>query len=187
MLAEQLLTFAEDFITEYQKFEIIALVGTAVDILQRRATLDDARYAQEAAPVRQKCNAIIASTRFNTYPTEWQRVVSESGFARFLPAKAANEVVTALPTNRDVAPQSSEMNLYRTHCNNALAMAQQFIPFTKQFSLAGISIPTDELGILVELPRRTFENEAGGFCETLKRFSDLVPLHSDYDSLGASG
>lgn len=179
VLAEQLLTFAQDFIAEYQQYNIIGMMRTTAGILQRKAGLDLARYGQEAAPLRQNCNKIIAETRFNAYPTEWQRVISESGLARFLPAKAAKEVLTALPTNRDMSPQSTEMNIYETQCADALAVAQSFIPFVQRFSVERMAIPKDELGILIELPRHIFENEADGFLKKLERFTDLIATLSE--------
>lgn len=179
MLAEQLLTFARDFIAEYQQYDVIGLIRATASILQRRANLNDGQYEQEAAPLRQKSNTIIAATKFNNYPTEWQRVILHSGFARFLPANAVKEVLDALPTNRNIAPQSSEMNLFETQCTITLATAQGFIPFAQKFDLSSIAIPKDALGVLVELPRRTFENEAGSFSETLKKFSDLVATLSE--------
>lgn len=179
MLAEQLLTFARDFIAEYRQYDVIGLIRATAGILQNRANLNDGQYENQAAPLRQKSNTIVAATRFNNYPTEWQRVILHSGFARFLPARAAKEVLGALPTNRDIAPQSSEMNLYETQCANTLATAQNFLPFAQQFDLPSIAIPKDALGVLVELPRRTFENEAGNFSDILKKFSDLVATLSE--------
>jgi hypothetical protein len=176
VLAEQLLTFAQDFISEYRNHDIMRMLGQTASILQRRATLNDGAYEQEAVSIRQKCNATIMATRFNTYPTEWQRVTSRSGFARFLPAKVAQEMLSALPTNRSIAPQSSEMNLYETQCANMLIMAQNFLPFAQQFDLSTIAIPKNELGVLVEIPRRAFEDKAGNFSDTLKNFPIWSPL-----------
>ena len=89
MLAEQLLTFAQDFIAEYQKFEIIGALRSAVVLLQSQPSFGQDRYRNEAAPIQKKCNMILGSSRFETYPAEWKRVISQSGFARFLPGSVA--------------------------------------------------------------------------------------------------
>jgi hypothetical protein len=179
VLAEQLLTFAQDFIAEYRKYDILGMAQATINILARRGSLNDAAYNLEADPLRQKCETIMHSSRFNTYPTEWQRVISKSRYVRFLPAKAAKVISEALPSNRDFAPQSPEMQLFHAQCANTWTVTANFIPFAQQFDLSGIAIPKDELGVIVELPRRIFENEAGNFSDTLKKFSDLIAALSE--------
>jgi hypothetical protein len=84
-LAEQLSTIAEDFVADYDRFSIVGLIQSTISVLQQRAP-QGANYSQNAASIRQKCNEILASSRCNTYPFEWQRIGNSSDFKKFLAA-----------------------------------------------------------------------------------------------------
>ena len=163
MIAEQLVTFAKDFIEEYKSFKILELL-TSVSVIMQRREASQQTYPQETTPLRKTCQEIITNTRFRSYPQGWQRAIAESGFAQFLPAEVAKTILSALPINPQFAPLSSEINLYQSHCNNAFVQANALLPFTHQFSLSALTIPKGELGVIVDLPRIVFNNETKGFA-----------------------
>jgi hypothetical protein len=179
-------TFAEDFAADYQELDVIRTLRSAILVLQcRPAMADDVAYGREAAPVRQKCEAMATSTRFNTYPAEWLRVVAQSRFNQYLPARVAKIVLSALPPHMNTQPHSGELGMYESECSAALALAQQFIPFTRGFSLERVVVPEGELGVLITLPRHTFGNEVSDFCVSWANFQVL--LLSSLRSLATRG
>ncbi len=68
VLAEQLVTFAGDFVAEYQRFNVLGVIQEVTVLLQKKRQIDDGQYNREALPIRNKCLNVVASSLFNSYP-----------------------------------------------------------------------------------------------------------------------
>lgn len=174
MLGEVLQTFAEDFAAEYDRYRIPALFDETLAILNSRSGQGPHGYANLIRPVRERCDQIIADSRFNSYPAAWLNEIERSSFARYLPARAAQTILNALPTYFDAAPLSSEFALYQAEAMRARTDIEAYRAFSRRFAFDPIVLPDRKAAIVISMPRATFAVNVKLYSKTLDAFSEVL-------------
>jgi hypothetical protein len=177
MLAEQLLRFAEDFVDEYQKLNVIAAIKATSKALESRA--DATVYIPSADVARRAAQKIKNETRFSNYPADWRKSIDQSGFAPFLPGVVAEFLIRSLPADRDIAPPSAELIYLEQRCRHYLTIADHFALLPREFKVVPLDVPIGRVGILLTVPRNAIENEAKTFADAAGIFSNVIATVSE--------
>jgi hypothetical protein len=174
MLAGRLLQVVRDILAEYSSFKIVEQLSATANLSVNRGQLNPHQYNQQAQTLRAWAQTIIDQSKLAKYPDDLRKFLEESRYASALPEHIARLVLNGLPSDKDRAISSPELNIYIEFANILRGELTSFVVAADKFNIKQIAIRADELSLDVLVPRGAFSDRADGFIEILSKFAGIM-------------
>jgi hypothetical protein len=174
MLAGRLIRVAKDILGEYSRFQLNEQLQAASALSARRANVQDQAYLEQAHQLREWAQSVINQTKIEKYPSDLLKFLKESKYAPALPERLARIVLNGFPNEKNAAISSPELGIYIQEANALQGELRALVTAGQRLNLEEVTIPQDEIGFDLILPRSVFHNQADEFDKTLSRFVRLM-------------
>jgi hypothetical protein len=173
MLVGRLIRISKDIVAEYTTFKISEKLAEAQNVSTQRTNANN-RYAQQARDLRAWARGVLATSKFNKYPDDLQRLLKASNYSSALPSNIAQVILAGFPDDANLAISSSELGLYVNLVNVTRNELSSFLNTSTKFNAQEIIVPENEISIDVLIPRQVFEDEMVTYIDILSKFSRMM-------------
>lgn len=182
MLAGRLARLARDVLREYSELGVQTLLQEAQGLAAERGSLQLSAYRQRAQQLRAKAQRIIDESIIEQYPNDLRQFLISSRYRSGMPANIANIITHGFPDDPNLAISSGELNVYIQATNVILSELGALSIASEKFSIEEISIPADNIGIDVGIPRNQYENKAEYVFDKFIEFSKVMSYYVEFSS-----
>lgn len=165
---------AKDILREYSEFNIFGQLNTGISISSQRGAQQAEQYVRSARQFRAWAQDTITRSNIENYPNDIKQILVKSVYHSVFPAEIAKIVLSGFPDDPHLAISSSELNLYQQLAKTMCAELGTLSTVAAKFHFDLISIPENEIGFDIIIPRSVFDNKTDEYISILSSFSRIA-------------
>jgi hypothetical protein len=173
MLAGRIIQIAKDILQDYQEFGVIERLQRAANVSTNRNSRPQ-EYPPNAQELREWAQHVIKTNKIDRYPAYVHDIVYKSGFKAALPHSLAKVIYNGFPSDPNMAISSGELNIYIALAQKMDRELHTIASLEGQFGIEPISIPENEIGLDIIIPRDAFDNDVEKFSQIQHRFISII-------------
>ncbi|QQM04515.1 hypothetical protein I8G32_03073 [Rhodopseudomonas palustris] len=173
MIASQLVSIAQDLQQEYERFGLVDLLQSAIQISSDRPNVNNSTYRDITGSLKDRARAVLEQSVFRTYPLDTLKLLSNSEISSILPSTIANMIIGGFPNRKESAISSAELNMYLVEVKSILNQIAGFLNFNERLGVEKYEIPNEKVGLAIKIPRKIFSNQVISFQSRLLVFSSF--------------
>lgn len=157
MIASQLVSIAQDLQQEYERFGLVDLLQSAIQISSDRPNVNNSTYRDITGSLKDRARAVLEQSVFRTYPLDTLKLLSNSEISSILPSTIANMIIGGFPNRKESAISSAELNMYLVEVKSILNQIAGFLNFNERLGVEKYEIPNEKVGLAIKIPAKFFQ------------------------------
>ena len=180
MIAGRFLKFAQDFVADFSHLDIQVFIGEVKQLCAARPQTTTGVFTQQSRALRAKAEQIIQGTRFRAYPQYYLDLISATPYARLLPARIAEVVISGLTDDVTTTMPSGEITAIASSFEVAYRELSSLVNTLTKLNVTLPAIPTGQVSVEFQLPRSAFDNLAIDYLKWNERVNTVLSSYNEY-------
>lgn len=180
MLAGQLLSIAQDMLSDYDELHILATLEKAVLLAESRPTLNKAQFQQELRAITVAAERILENSITRLFPIELKRILSQSNYSQSFPEAVARLLIAGVSRQKKESMMSSaELKMYLEGARSFYNQMASLAATATAFGVETYDTPEGQVSLEILIPDRVYERKLADLVTRLGRFERFLAVLSE--------